>query len=61
MLVVVPDYVRDDINRILDAALVECPEAAGNREVLYGQLLAYFDDNGNLPDFSIQRRDVSED
>lgn len=55
-LVIVPNHVRDAINDALDRKLVLWPEAAGDREKLYQQLLAYFDEFGVVPDFAITKR-----
>lgn len=55
MLVIVPNYIVDEINAKLDAAFAECPEAAKDREALYEQLLGYVNDHGVVPDFSLQR------
>jgi hypothetical protein len=53
MFVIVPDYIADQINAKLDAAFELCPDAAKDREHLYGQLIAYFDEHGRVPDFSL--------
>ena len=53
MLVIVPDSLRDAINKKLDAALAECPDAEKDREHLYGQLLDYFNEHGVIPDFTL--------
>lgn len=56
MLVIVPNYVRDAINKALDRAIAECPDAAYERGVLFDQLLAYFDEHGAVPKFTLARR-----
>lgn len=53
MFRVIPNSLRDAINAKLDAAIAECPAAEKDREVLYGQLLDYFDEHGAVPDFSL--------
>ena len=53
MLVIVPNSLRDAINEKLDAAIAEVPDAEKDREVLYSQLLAYFNENGVVPNFSL--------
>lgn len=58
-LVVVPNSLADAINAKLDLAIAACPEAAKDREVLYGQLLEYFDEHGVIPDFSLQKNEAS--
>lgn len=55
MIVIVPNCLRDAINAKLDKAIEACPEAAKDREQLYDRLLAYFDEYGVVPDFTIQK------
>lgn len=55
-LVVVPNYVRDAINSKLDAAYIETPSAAGDREHHFAVLLDYFNEHGKLPTFSLKMR-----
>lgn len=52
---IVPNVLRDAINKALDDALVECPDAAPDREIFYHKLLKYFNEHGELPEFSLQR------
>ena len=52
-----PNALRDEIDAQLDAAIAECPEAAIEREALYEQLLAYYDEHGFVPEFSITKKD----
>lgn len=51
--VIVTNALRDDIHRRIDAALAGRPCSADERESIYQQLLAYFDEHGVLPDFSL--------
>lgn len=55
--VIVPDSLRDTINTKLDKAILDCPEAEKDREILYNQLLSYFDRFGEIPDFSLVKKD----
>ena len=55
MIVIVPNELRDAINRALDCALEDCPEAERDRESLYHQLLEYFDEHGSIPEFKIAK------
>jgi hypothetical protein len=55
-MVIVPNVVRDAINQALDSTIAECPEAAPDREKFYTLLLAYFNDHGTIPEFSIEKR-----
>jgi hypothetical protein len=59
MVLIIPNYVADAINAKLDIALAECPEAVGDRDALYHQLLGYFDEHGVIPNFSLQRHQPS--
>lgn len=52
-LVIVPNVLRDAIFAKLDAAIAACPEAAAERETLYEQLLAYYDEHGVIPEFTV--------
>jgi hypothetical protein len=52
-MVIVPNCVRDAIDAALDKAIAECPGAQRDREMLFGQLLDYFDEHGVVPDFRI--------
>jgi hypothetical protein len=53
MLVIVPDSLRHAIDAKLDAAIAACPGAEKDRDALYSQLLAYFNEHGVVPDFTI--------
>ena len=55
-LVIVPNALRDAINARIDEALAACPEAAVEREEFYGALLAYYDEHGVIPEFTIGKR-----
>ena len=59
MFRIVPNYIADAINAKLDAAFAECPEAAKDREVLYGHLLDYFDEHGVIPEFSVKKKEIA--
>ena len=54
MFTIVPDYVHDAINALLDRELARCPSAAADRDYLYGVLLDHFDRNGVLPAFELR-------
>lgn len=56
MMVIVPDVLRDAINAKLDAALLEHPDAAVDRDIYYHTLLRYFDEHGEIPEFSLVRK-----
>lgn len=56
MLVIVSNVLADAINSKLDAAIAQCPDAAKDRKELYRQLLVYFDEHGEIPDFELVRK-----
>ena len=57
MMLIVPNWLSASINRALDVALAECPEAAPDRELFYEKLLAYFNEYGKIPDFALAKRE----
>ena len=54
--VIVPNEVRNTINAKLDAAYIEVPDAEKERELHYHELLAYFDEHGEIPDFTLFKK-----
>lgn len=56
MFYVIPNSLRDAINAKLDEQFALVPDAAKDREVLYGQLLDYFAEHGVIPDFSLEKK-----
>lgn len=54
--VIVPESLRQAINTKLDAAIAVVPDAAKDRDELYRQLVTFFNENGYVPDFSIEPR-----
>ncbi|MDP3937582.1 MAG: hypothetical protein Q8R92_05535 [Deltaproteobacteria bacterium] len=53
-LVIVPNVLRDAINARLDDVLRDAPaEAIAEREHLYQQVLAYYDEHGVIPECSV--------
>ena len=60
--VIVPDSLREAINEKLDAAFEQAgvepkPE---ERESTYRSLLAYFDEHGEIPEFTITKKGPDE-
>ena len=49
MLVALPDYIHEQIDALIDAAIAKVPEAAGERADLRAQLVRYFCDTNSLP------------
>jgi hypothetical protein len=58
-MVIVPDTLRDAINVKLDAAFILTPEAEKDREHLFQQLLAFYDEHGYLPEFALSKPETS--
>jgi hypothetical protein len=52
-LVIVPDALREEIYRRIDAKLADWPDAVAERENFYQALLFHFDAHGVIPDFDI--------
>ena len=64
MMVIVPNILRDAINTALDEQLKEFPEASVDietREYLYSELLAFYNENGYIPEFRFTKNEVSND
>lgn len=57
-LVIVPDTLRENINKALDAEIAKWPDAEKEREMLYRQLITFFSVHGYLPEFSLEPRDA---
>ncbi len=55
MFVIVPEALSAAINAKLDAEIAKCPDAANDREHLYMQVLAHFNDYGRMPEFTLAR------
>lgn len=53
-IVVVPNDLRDAIYAAIDKELNGRPCDDADREVIYEQILAYFDEHGRIPDFSLK-------
>jgi len=54
--VIVPNYIANEINAKLDAEIAKHPDAAKDRDALFSQLLAYVDQHGIVPDFSLAKQ-----
>jgi len=52
-IVVVPNELRDAINRSIDTALNGRPIEHDEREVIYRMILRHYDEHGAIPDFSL--------
>lgn len=55
-LVAVPNAIHDAINAAIDAALKKHPDAAKDRQYFYDRLLSSYDENGYIPEFSLERK-----
>ena len=53
-LVVIHDHVREAINARLDAAIAEVPDAAKERERLYQEIINFYSEYGQLPNFTLK-------
>ena len=50
-IVIVPDYLRDAINRKIDTAFKEITEA--EHDLLYRTMLEYFNEYGKVPEINV--------
>jgi len=55
-IVIVPNALRDAINRKLDAAIVENPDAEVGRGEMYDTLLTFYDEHGYIPEFQLEKK-----
>lgn len=53
---IVPNELHDAINAKLTEAFSDLPDAEQDRNFLYQELLEFFDENGYLPEFSVQKK-----
>lgn len=60
MYVIVPDFVAEAINTALDRELANFPEASVSRGHLFDQLLEWYNEHGELPDFRIVKNEKEE-
>lgn len=60
MLLIVPNSLSAELYRRIDAEIAKVPDAAKDREALYRQLLAYFNEHGVIPDFALVRTTSAE-
>ena len=53
MFVILPDYIADEIDKKLNAAITACPDAEKDRAYLRSELIRYVDEHGTVPDFTL--------
>lgn len=56
-IVLVPDYIYDQITKRLDAAISEHPDAEKDRALLRSEIVSFVDKFGYVPEFSLRRRE----
>jgi hypothetical protein len=56
MIVIVPNCLRDAINKKLDDWYKIIPEAEKERDAHYQICLNYFDEHGEIPEFEIRKK-----
>lgn len=49
MFMIVPNYISEAIYAVLDKELEKCPDAKKDREVLYSQILSFYNEHGFVP------------
>ncbi len=53
-VVVVFNELRDELYRRIDKELERCPGALPDRQIFYDNLLAYYDEHGVIPEFTLE-------
>lgn len=61
MLVIVPNYLKRELESRLDEQIILHPGAKKDREALYQQLLDYVNEYGVIPDFSLSPKETNHD
>lgn len=56
MFVIVPNELSDAIYERIDKQLEKVPSLVDQREDIYHELLAYFNEHGVIPDFTLEKR-----
>lgn len=57
---VIPTYILEQIDRVLDAEIEKVPAAAPDREFLKDQLLDHVDQYGVIPEFTLVRQEPKD-
>ena len=55
-MVVVPNSLRDAINKKLDAEIDRHPGAEPDRDALFSHLLTFFNEHGYVPEFTLEKK-----
>ena len=56
-LIILPNYISDEIDRRIDAAIAETPDAAADRELFRESLIAHFAQTGQVASFTLVKAD----
>ena len=56
-LIILPNYISDEIDRRIDAAIAETPDAAADRELFRESLIAHFAETGQVAEFTLVKTD----
>lgn len=59
-VVAVPNELCEYIHSKINEQLAGRSITSADRDILYGQLLEYFDQHGKVPEFTIERKDRTE-
>lgn len=58
-IVVIPDYIYNEITRKLDAAIEAHPDAEPDREFLRSEVVTFFCEHGYVPNFDLGKKAVA--
>ena len=61
MLLIVPNSLHDAIHESITKVLGGRPCDDESREILYQQILKYYDDHGNIPNFTLTEKASGSD
>jgi len=56
MILIVPECLRIALEAKIDVQLEACPEVKPHREEIYRDLLAYVDEHGVIPEFTLEAK-----
>lgn len=52
-LIILPNYISDEIDRRIDEAIADTPDAAADRELFRETLIAHFAETGQVASFTL--------
>ena len=56
MFIILPDGVKDEINRRVDAFLEDHPDREIDRDELYDEMIQFFGHRGQIPEITLREQ-----